>query len=244
MSFLTRPITVLKMGQRQHEALLAGVHDTVKAVMEAHKWTCHKCGVRAQGYMQIDHLRTHADQDIKNLRPICSFCHDQDHVIWSAARKRVVPIIAPDLTNEHISRIAWAMMALRVREDNDNARGAIENVTAAFRQRHHDFQQKYGSGDADSIIEATFRFLMKEEEETEAETARKKAIAENLVSETRFIPKILSGSVISDVSESVSVWTVGGFAEPAKTPADAIGLDHDPDLIISAVAALFAETQE
>lgn len=244
MSFLERPITILKMGLRQHEAILAPVGDRIKGVMEAHNWTCHRCGVRVPGYMQVDHTKGHGNSAPEGLRPICVFCHDQDHILWAAGRKRVFPILAPELTNEQVSRIAWAVLALQNASENTDAVGAVENMTAAFRQRHHDFQQKYGSADADSAIEALFRFLIREGEETERETAKKKKIAGAFISETRFVPRLLSGSILEDPSETVSVWTLGGFAAPARTPSEAVGLPVEPDTLVAAVSAVLQEASE
>lgn len=241
MSFLERPITILKMGLRQHEAILAPISAQVASVMKSHDWTCHKCGVRIPDYMQIDHTMGHGSKDPKGLKPICAFCHDQDHLLWAAGRKRVFPILAPEMSNEHISRLAWAVLALQNAEEHEGAQSAIENITASFRQRHHDFQQKYGSADADSAIEAVFRFLIPEEGETDKESAKKNDIARRFVAETRFVPKFLSGATITDPSESVATWSVGGFTAPARTPAQAVGLDMSPDTVMSAVSALIQE---
>lgn len=244
MSFLERPITILKMGMRQHEAILAPVTAAIPEMMKKYNWTCHKCGIRIVNYMQVDHVAGHGDSSVKNMRPICSFCHDQDHILWSAARKRVFPILAPEMSNEQISRIAWAVVALQNAPEHEETVSAIENITAAFRQRHHDFSQKYGSSDADSVIEAVFRFLVHEEGETDKEALRKRTIANGFVSETRFVPQVLSGSKITDPSESVSIWGLGGFQDPDRTPASAVGLPLSPDTILSAVSSLMIEEKE
>lgn len=241
MSFLERPLTVLKMGLRQHEAILAPVGKLILPMMRKHDWTCHRCGVRIPEYMQVDHTKGHGNPDPEALRPICAFCHDQDHIIWAAARKRVIPILAPDVTNEQISRITWAVAALRSRPDDQDAAEAIENIIAAFRKRHHDFIERYGSEDADSAIEAVFRFLAPQEKETDREGAMKRAIVKRFSSEVRFVPRALMEEDAEDASMTVSVWGIGGFRKPARTPTEAVELKVEPADVISAVSALVAE---
>ena len=241
MSIINRSLVVMKMGMRQHEAILSPIMSTVNQALKDGNWTCHKCGVRIPGYMQIDHIKGHGVQTRESLRPICVFCHDQDHIIWAAARKRVVPILGPELTNEQISRLAWSVISLNKDKEDEDASMAVDNLTGAVRQRHHDFQKRYGSQDADSAIEAIFRFLNVEDEETPAMTERKRRIVEKMEAEMRFVPKLLTGAVIEDPSETVSVWRIGGFSFPERTPEEAMEDPGDTAHIISAVNALMAE---
>lgn len=241
MSFLERPLTVLKMGLRQHEAILAPVGKAVLPMMKKYDWTCHRCGIKIPQYMQVDHTKGHGNPDPDALRPICVFCHDQDHIIWAAARKRVLPVVAPDMTNEQISRISWAVVSLRSRPDDQEVVEAIENIIAAFRKRHHDFIDRYGSEDADSAIEAVFRFLLPQENESEREAIMKKAIVERFSSQVRFVPRALIEESVEDVSTTISVWSVGGFREPARAPTEAVILRAEPADLMSAVSALISE---
>lgn len=241
MSFLERPLTVLKMGLRQHEAVLAPVGKLILPMMKKYDWTCHRCGVRVPGYMQVDHIKGHGNPDPDSLRPICPFCHDQDHIIWAAARKRVIPVIAPDLTNEQISRITWALFSLRSRLEEEDVAEAVNNMVSAFRKRHNDFVERYGSEDADSAIEAVFRFLELQEREGEREERMKRDIVTRFNSDVRFVPRGLIEDDQEDPSMTVSFWGIGGFHAPRRTPTEAIGIDVEPVDVISAVTALVAE---
>lgn len=241
MSFMEKPLAVLKMGQRQHESVLASLAGEVREIMKAHDWTCHKCGVRVEGYMQVDHTKGHGNADPKHLKPICPFCHDQDHLLWAAARNRVVAVLAPDLTNEMISRLSWNILSLSNHDDHAGVVSAVDNVRTSLRQRRMDFQQKYGADQLDAFIEAIYRFLAPDDEASPKEVADKNNIMKMITNEVRFVPALILEKNIEDPSRTVSVWDIGGFSAPQRSPAAAIGRVKDPDLLISATTALMKE---
>lgn len=245
MSFLDRPIAVLKMGMRQHEVVLAPLNKSLLSIMQKYDWTCHRCGVRIPNFMQLDHTKGHGNPDPAALRPICVFCHDQDHIIWAAARARVIPIIAPDMTNEQISRLTWTVIGLRAQRDDENdgeeINAAIQNLMSAFKKRSYMFNQVYGSTDADSAIEAIYRFRTDNSKDDESIIAQKTQVAEKFFSDMRFIPQLLVEEKPADISMGISVWGIGGFLPPAQEVQEAIKLYAKPADVLSAVSMIITE---
>lgn len=240
MSFLEKPITVLKMGQRQHEVILAAHGKQLLSIMQKYDWTCHKCGIKIPEFMEIDHVAGHGNPDPQHLRPICTFCHAQDHIVWAAARKKVIPIMGPDLTNEQISRLAWAMMTLKS-SNEDEARQALGNIRKALSKRHHDFISLYGADDADSLIESIYLFLAPKAGE-EAQNDKKRHVVNRLLSDLRFFPHAVMADEIEEKSEGITRWGLGGFSVPPKTAEEIVRMPVPvPELIAAVVSTMVEE---
>lgn len=252
MSFIDQPISILNMGMRHHEAIQHEHASAITKMMQTHDWTCSRCGIRLKNFMHVDHAKGHNARDASGLLPICSFCHDQDHLIWAASCRRIVPIIATTpkgvLTNDDISRIAWAFLSLLRHEDtNPNAKSAATEIVNDMRLRRAAFQEEFGSKDADSFIEAVYRFLDGAEDEAPAMASERKLIVDQCLSITRFIPCFLAGDMDpSDPAAFLSTWGPGGFASiddsEAKLFDEIFPISYDPDDILSGVRDIMSRS--
>ena len=95
------------LGARFHAVLAGGSRHAVAACLVRDNWTCHLCGIRLPGYMEIDHLAVHAPCSEVQMRTVCQFCHNLRHAFWAASRGRLRIIRAPALDQTAVTRIAW-----------------------------------------------------------------------------------------------------------------------------------------
>lgn len=198
-----------KMSAWQHGLILRADMSHIPGVMRKHDWTCCKCGVRIPGYMQIHHVKQHRAGDPKNLLPICSFCHDMEHPLWAANRKRIVPIDAPDLTQAQISMISWTILSLtggKMPFESDRAldEGVIR-VSDSLSERREVLSSMTGAKDADVILQGalTVNASLKKTD------PGRKAFSK-IISRVRFAPSFLFTEY---ALQAFQVWSPGGFRE-------------------------------
>lgn len=254
MNFIDKPISILSMGLRNHEAIQQPFSSEIRKVMKKYDWTCCRCGIKIPGLMQIDHTAGHAARNAEGFRPICAFCHDQDHLIWAASCKKIVPIIATTeegvLSNEDISLMSWSLFAMFTHQNDDpDANDSVAGIMRAFQARRGAFQEKYGSKDADSFIEATYRFLDGAEDENENMLVERQAIVERTLAEVRFVPAFMAGHTKEDEpSTFLSTWGPGGFSsieiDDAKTIRSMFPSKHKPADMVSGVKDIIMKMRE
>lgn len=135
-STLKIPPNVLALNARSHGRILATQRKQVEACFAKSDWTCHVCGIRVPEMMEIDHLDGHRPGANAKLATICQFCHNLKHPLWAAARGRLVPLFAPDLSQSDLHRLAWTLVLLRDAEgdfpDADAIIAAVEKRTVSF----------------------------------------------------------------------------------------------------------------
>lgn len=251
MSFTDQSISVLSMGVRSHEAILQPFSADIAKIMKKHDWTCSRCGIRIPNLMQIDHSDGHAARDSSGFLPICQFCHDQDHLIWSASCRRLVPIIATTphgvISNEEISLLGWSMVSMfSHRETDADAHEALAGIVSAFSRRRVMFQERFGTKDADSFIEAVFRFLDGTDQENDKMRAERSRIVAQTLAIVRFIPSFIAGDTSEDNPASfLSTWGPGGFSSIQVTdPGKLFPLQYQPADLVSGVKDLLSRNAE
>lgn len=129
-SLIDTPQRTASLGARQHALLLNSNPDAGLKALKRDNWTCHVCGTRLVGLMEVDHLKGHKLCGSDGLAAICQFCHDLKHPVWSLTQRwfeprdievendraserklsRSVLIYAPDITQNEISRMSWAAL--------------------------------------------------------------------------------------------------------------------------------------
>ena len=220
---LSSPVNRLKLGSRDHAALLAGEQDVCAAVFARDGHACHVCGSRCHGAMQIDHLGGHKKSEASKLATICAFCHDLTHPLWSGARKRIVPILAPDISQVDLTRLAWVLLAWRGSEDapidTDAVVEMVEERRAAFRAKFH-------CGSSEALFEAAIGVA------SASQLGRPGAlqVLERIDQSLRFWPAELTPEYEDlDPASRLSVWRMGGFRVIADEVAELIRKDQKPD---------------
>lgn len=223
-----RSMIEMKLGIRQHGALLAGQAGLVAKVFKRDRECCHVCGYRIPGHMEIDHVAGHRRGVTEgDLRTICQFCHNLRHPIWAASRSRMVPIHAPDLSQSDLHRLAWTLLAWRDVENGPIDEGA---VTGAIDMRRSIFLERFGCQAADALLEAACGL-------PDLKTGAGKKIGGAAVGilarvdqSLRFWPTELLPMIEEfDAGCRVSTWGIGGFQVIAESAAEAIRADQDPD---------------
>lgn len=212
------PVSLLSLGIRQHGMLLSGQAKEVQACLEAADWTCHICGVRVPEMMEIDHTAGHARSAVKGFKAICQFCHNLKHPLWAGARGRIVPIIAPDIGQIDLHRLAWTLLAQR------GARTPAVDVSGAFEDleyRRKQFVETYGGERVDALFEA----ILDLPRVMDPKRAEKVVMAVD--EQVRFWPAELFKTVdgLSPAS-GLSTWRDGGFRRATKTAAGLINAAH------------------
>lgn len=216
---LKASIPILNLGSRSHLALAAGQEQIFGEVFERDNHTCRECGIRIPGMMEIDHLDGHRRSPAASLATICQFCHNLKHPIWASARKRLIPIHAPDLSQQDIHRLAWTLVAYRNQPDamidaaqiSDDARQRHDRLARAFRcqveQSDDDIGQPESFLSAEALCEAIFSF------HDHVGEARALAVLERLDGIVRFWPSDLSWER-EDVPTAglLSHFDLGGFS--------------------------------
>ena len=150
-----RSLSYLALGAQAHNRLNTALIDDIVAMMARCDWTCAICGIRIEGLMEVHHAGGHSLDGRGGMRPICQFCHDRDHLVWAAARKRVTLIHAPDLSHEDISRLAWARVLHEGREGFAlDARRVARDLTA----RREDAFDALGHDNLEAAIEALYAY--------------------------------------------------------------------------------------
>lgn len=198
-----------KMSAWQHELILRADMHKVPEVMRKSDWTCCVCGVRIPGYMQLHHSKGHRPGQPQHLKPICSFCHDMEHPLWAANRKRIVPVDAPDLTQAQISMIAWTVLSLtggKMPFESDRAldEGVIR-VGDNMAERREAISSMTGAKDADAVLQGAITVNA----QLSKDAPGRKAFAK-IMGRVRFAPSFLFAGY---GLEAFQVWSAGGFRE-------------------------------
>lgn len=104
------PLETSVLGARFHAVVAGASRKAVAACLIRDSWTCHRCGIRLPGFMEVDHLTGHAPCGEGQMRTICQFCHNLRHAVWAANRGRLRIIRAPALDQIAVTRIAWFVL--------------------------------------------------------------------------------------------------------------------------------------
>lgn len=196
-NLISKPLSQLTLGAQAHNRLNAMMIDDIVKAMAAHDWTCHVCGTRLQGMMEVDHLKGHRASSRDALRPICQFCHDREHLLWAASRKRLALIHAPDLSYDELSQLAWAMVGHTGREGFSLDRKKILRDLSA---RREDAQDAIGHGNLEAAMEAIFTLR-----DSRGDAAAQD-ILEGIDAQLKLAP-----SVIFEEAPRIQTWEQGGF---------------------------------
>lgn len=213
----------LNFGVRDHARILGQDAVTCRAVFEAHDYTCHVCGIRSVEGMEIDHGSRHQAGVSSGLKPICQFCHNLKHPLWAAARGRITPIWAPDISQQDLTRLAWAMVAWREVHPE-----SFDVLRSDLLVRVQDLSEALGSFSAEGLFEAAFAAHAILGPEKGRSTMRR------IDQALRFVPSeiLLEPDQISDTSldqaSRLSTWTIGGFRKIARMAGRSILTDLDP----------------
>jgi hypothetical protein len=231
-SIISAPINLLSLGARAHAILIAGADEACRRALERDRDTCRICGVSAPGCMEIDHVKGHAPCGPEGMAAICTFCHDLKHPLWSAARGRITPIFAPDLTQADVTRLAWIALSRRGDPAFD-----ISGIFAGIKARARRMEEIVGCATAESLFEAAFTSsgMMG------AEKGREVMLKVDQV--LRFWPtETLSASPDEALPPAarMSTWRLGGFKVFADEAARAFrGSDSvDVDRLMKAATAI------
>ena len=207
MSAFKMDTDVSKLGAWQHELILRADMEKIPDVMRKHDWTCCKCGVRIPGYMQVHHTGRHVSGNVSALRPICIFCHDMEHPLWAANRKRIVPIDAPDISQARISMLAWAVLSLTggklPHEADISLDEGVVRVSDSLMERRETLAAMTGGKDADVMLQGYLSV-----DSTLPKDAPSRKVFDKVVSRIRFAPSFLFAGF---AFEAFRVWGPGGF---------------------------------
>lgn len=158
INLFDRPYAQLTLGARMHSIAAGRAGSVIPEVLKRDRSTCHCCGVSIPGVMEVDALDgNHSRYDPVNMKTICTFCHYARHPIWAASRGRIRIILAPDLSQEDICRIAWACFFLEgeesgpsVADDNEALRRIYEDIDL----REKSVEQTFGTSHPEALMEA------------------------------------------------------------------------------------------
>lgn len=231
-----RSIRESRLGVRAHSALVANDVDVVAGVIERDGHTCQRCGYRIRNAMEIDHLAGHRPCGADRLAAICQFCHNLRHPLWAGARKRIVPIHAPDISQVDITRMAWTLLAWR------SVEGAPIDVAETLKlvsRRREEFTRRMGCKDAECLFEAVFAISS----DPMVGDKRAARVIDDIDAATRYWPaELLPEHAGLDPAARLSTWTLGGFRVIAATCARSIRGDkvHDFDRLRRAIDASLA----
>ena len=160
MELLEMPADIAALGARMHAVLIRNRGRELQECFRRDDWTCHSCGFRFRGFMEVDHTMSHDPRQPGGLRTICQFCHNLRHPVWSALRGRLRMIWAPSLSQEALNRMAWlALLASGDRAgkyvDHELADAANE-IVAATRRRESIVTSLLGTSHPGGLFEAVF----------------------------------------------------------------------------------------
>jgi len=232
---LKSSIVTMNLRVVDHAALLVPQAVECSEVQSRDQDRCHVCGFRVPGMMEVDHLAGHRKSTPKDMACICQFCHNLKHPLWAGARKRIVPIYAPDMTQEDLHRLAWVILAWR--SVPDDAPVDVAAVLFDIENRRDRIADLLGCKDAESLFEASLGL---------PELVGDKEAAATLLrvdQYLRFWPAELThGYEALPKGSRLSTWGLGGFRIVAEEAAKAIRKDTAPDFdkIRSAAQAVCA----
>jgi hypothetical protein len=219
-STLKIPANVLSLNARNHGRILATQRKQVDACFEKSKWTCHLCGIRIPEMMEIDHLDGHKHGPSVKLATICQFCHNLKHPLWSASRGRLVPMIAPQLSQVDIHRLAWSIVLLR---DAGRNFADIDPILEGIEQRTIAFEKKFGTRLVTPFLESAIN-LPKMIGDMAA------PVLMQIDQSVRFWPADLTTNA-NDLPPAarISAWDLIGFRKASRTTANLLIADNKFD---------------
>lgn len=238
-------ILVANLGIRDHAQIIGHDADLCRAVFEKHNHTCHLCGVKTLTALEIDHTEGHSKSAKKGMKPICQFCHDLKHPLWAAARGRIIPIWAPDMTQIDLIQLSWALITWR-----DVHREEYLAVRSDLITRKDMLEEFMGWGDISPAL-AEHETPHEAEVLFEAAFASVDAIGIDLAKPAlrkldqvlRFIPhEVLrdTDDKTFQLSSRLSTWTVGGFRKISRAVSLELLEKNDP----AALARIMKESQD
>lgn len=209
-----------------HAAILAPQADLCAKIMKRDKETCHICGFCVPDHMEIDHLKGHRKSSEAEMACICPFCHALKHPLWAGARKRIVPVYAPDLSQEDINRMAWVALAWRGQEKENDTPVApgIATIVSDMKARQNQLTKLIGCTSAEALFEAVLGL--------QDLIDRKLAMgaAMRLDQFVRFWPsELLKEHADLDRGSRLSTWDIGGYKLVAESAAATIREKYKPD---------------
>ena len=220
---MNRSIVTMNLRLVDHAALLTPQAKAVGEVFNRDKECCHVCGSKIPGMMEIDHLKGHRQCGKEDMATICQFCHNLEHPIWAAARKKFFPIYAPELSQIDVNRLAWTVLAWResLREDLPFD---LAGLYASVGNRRTEIVRLLSCQSAASLFESAFILRDK---------VGSKAASKALLQLDQFV-RFWPSEVIQDPSglppsARLSTWSFGGFKPFPRMAAEAIRGSVSPD---------------
>lgn len=203
----------LTLSGRDHALINASMADAIVECFRDHDWTCHVCGVRLEGLMEVDHLKGHRPCEAASVAPICQFCHDLKHPMWAMSRKRAFPVYAPDISQRDLTRFAWTLLAEMTRTNGEEM---FEGLIDAIAERESAAFEMLDGENMESALEA----ILVLRDRAGADLATK--AGRELDSHIRFLP-----SCVRD-GEPLLRWTPAGF-RPVQTDLLHQSFGPEPD---------------
>lgn len=219
---------LLALSARDHALINAAMADAIATCFRDHDWTCHVCGIRLEGLMEVDHLQGHRPSRAADVAPICQFCHDLRHPVWAMSRKRAFPIHAPGIEQRSLTRFAWTLLSEMTRETGEDS---FESIMEAIGERETAAHDMLEGENMEAALEAILVLRDKIGLESVSRTCRE------LDAHIRFLPTCLrdGGPILR--------WTPAGFRPlPVNLIHDAIGPAPDFSQLSRAAAELSAES--
>lgn len=210
---VTTSIRHLCLGARDHAILNDRMRSDVAQALVRGDWTCHVCGIHLPMVLEVDHVSGHSTT-CKDLRPICQFCHDREHILWAASRGRIVLIQAPDLTLPDISRLSWSLCTHLDREGFSIDR---KRLLRDLNGRREDAAEAVGHGNIEAVLEAVTALCRKKGREEILPWIRQ------MDATLKPVPAILFETDIR-----IQAWTRGGFRTIDPKWGDAVIPDTFP----------------
>jgi hypothetical protein len=218
---LTGHPRLLNLSARDHALINATMTAEIATALKSGDWTCHLCGIRLEGLMEIDHLRGHKRCGAKDVAPICQFCHDLKHPMWAMARKRAFAIYAPGTSQQDLTRMSWSLLGEVTREEGGSS---FDGLMEAISERESYAFDLLQGENMESALEAIL--VIRDREGAE----RAKRVAQVLDEGLRYLPVCVRDGV------PISRWTPEGFR---PVPVDVLhrALGPAPDMERLSVAA-------
>lgn len=214
----------LTLGARDHALINAPMGAEIAKSFKDRDWTCHVCGVRLEGLMEVDHIKGHKSSPSSDIAPICQFCHDLKHPVWAMARKRAFPVYAPGIDQTDLTRFAWTLLSEMTKPD---AQESFEDLLGSISERE---SAAFEMLDGDNM-EAALEAILVIQGRNGLEFARK--VAGMLDAHLRYLPTCVRDG------EPLQRWTPKGFREvPLNVLHEAFGSPPDMDRLSRAAAEL------
>jgi len=214
----------LTLSARDHALINAPMGAQIAKSFQDHDWTCHVCGVRLEGLMEVDHLKGHRCSSSEEIAPICQFCHDLKHPLWAMARKRAFPVYAPGIDQVDLTRFAWTLLSEMTRQE---AQESFEDLLGAISERESAAFEMLDGENMEAALEAIIIIRGRNGLEFSRE------VAGELDAHLRYLPTCVRDG------EPIQRWTPEGFRDvPVSLLHDAIGPSPDMERLSRAAVEL------